>query len=65
MGNASFEEAFFHPPKLLFSLKDESTVKALKLRKLFVSSSVPRTLDAVSPGVWFIFTDACFDPEAF
>ena len=41
------------------------SVKALQLRKLFVSSSVPGTLDAVSPGVWFIFTDVCFDREAF
>ena len=44
---------------------DEPTVKALKLHKLFISSSVPRTLDAVSSGVWLIFMDACFDPEAF
>ena len=44
---------------------DESTVKALKLHKLLISSSVPRSLDAVSSGVWSIFTDTCFDPEAF
>ena len=44
---------------------DAATVKALKLQKLFISSGVPRTLDATSSGVWFIFTDGCFDPETF
>ena len=44
---------------------DDSAVKALKLRKMFISSSAPRTLDSSRSGLWFIFTDACFDPEAF
>ena len=44
---------------------DDPTVKALKLHKMFISSSAPRTLDASRSGVWFIFTDTCFDPEAF
>ncbi len=32
---------------------------------MFISSSAPRALDALRSGVWFIFADACFDPEAF
>ena len=37
----------------------------VKLHRMFISSSAPRILDAARSGVWLIFTDACFDPEAF
>ncbi len=44
---------------------DDPTVSALKLRRTFISSSAPRTLDVSKCGVLFVFTDACFDPETF
>ena len=43
---------------------DGPIVKALKLHKMLISSSAPGTLDASRSGVWFIFTDPCFDPKA-
>ena len=44
---------------------DDPTVTALKLRRTFISLSSPRPLDVSKSGVWFVFTDACFDPETF
>ena len=44
---------------------DEPTVSALRLHRTFMSTSSPRTLDVSASGVWFIFTDACFEPETF
>ena len=44
---------------------DEPTVSALRLHRTLISAGAPRTLDVSRSGVWFIFTDACFDPESF
>ena len=44
---------------------DEPTVGASRLHRTFISVSAPRTLDVSTSGVWFVFTDACFDPETF
>ena len=44
---------------------DDPTVSALRLHRTFISASAPRTLDVSKFGVWFVFTDACFDPESF
>ena len=42
-----------------------STLSTLRLDRAFISASSSRTLDVSASGVWFIFTDACFDPETF
>ena len=44
---------------------DEPTVSAMRLHRTFISASSPRTLDVSASRVWFVFTDACFDPETF
>ena len=44
---------------------DEPTVCALRFHRSSISASSPRTLDVSTSGVWFVFTDACFDPETF